>query len=158
MGVFGGKMYYWGGKVYEPIERPAFHSIMYDIMANKIEVPDADLVKLSDVYSDCCNIVYSKQLYVRNNIMIFKNGVLDVEEGKFYKRFDPRFVQMWAVDYDYVPGARTFLWHQFINQVLPDTFWQDALQMFLGATFLDRKKVKIEHILILLGRGANGKV
>ena len=157
MGVFGGKMYYWGGKVYEPIERPAFHSIMYDIMANKIEVPDADLVKLSDVYSDCCNIVYSKQLYVRNNIMIFKNGVLDVEEGKFYKRFDPRFVQMWAVDYDYVPGAHTFLWHQFINQVLPDTFWQDALQMFLGATFLDRKKVKIEHILILLGRGANGK-
>lgn len=29
--------------------------------------------------------------------------------------------------------------------------------MFLGATFCDRQKVKIEHIMILLGHGANGK-
>lgn len=29
--------------------------------------------------------------------------------------------------------------------------------MFLGATFVDRSKVKIEHIVILLGKGANGK-
>lgn len=157
LGVFGGKMYYFGGKVYEPIERSVFQNVMYDIMANRVEVPDADLVKLSDIYMDCCNAVYSKSLYVSNNIMIFRNGVLDVERGVFSKRFDKKFVQMWSVDYDYTPGMSTFLWHQFINQVLPERHWQDALQMFLGATFIDRKKVKIEHILILLGKGANGK-
>lgn len=157
LGVFGGKMYHFGGKTYVPVERQVLHSILYDIMANMIEMPDADLVKLSDIYMDCCNVVYSKQLVVSNNIMIFRNGVLDVEKNSFSKKFDKKFIQMWSVDYDYVPEVKTFLWHQFINQVLPDKYWQEALQMFLGATFIDRKKVKIEHIMILLGKGANGK-
>lgn len=157
LGVFGGKMYHFGGKTYVCVERPVLHSILYDIMANMIEMPDADLVKLSDIYMDCCNVVYSKQLVVSNNIMIFRNGVLDVEHNTFSKKFDKKFIQMWSVDYDYEPNVKTFLWHQFINQVLPDKFWQEALQMFLGATFIDRKKVKIEHIMILLGKGANGK-
>lgn len=157
LGVFGGKMYFFGGKVYIPIERLAFHSVLYEIMANKVAVPDADLVKLADIYCDCSNVVFSKTLRVSNNVMIFRNGVLDVEKGVFNKTFDKKYVQMWAVDYNYDAKARTFLWYQFINQVLPDKYWQDALQMFLGATFIDRKKVKIEHIMILLGRGANGK-
>lgn len=157
LGVFGGRMYYFGGRVYVPIDRSTFHRVLYDILANRINVPDGDLVKLSDLYMDSCNVVYSKPLQVSNNVMVFHNGVLDVEQGVFSKTFDKRFVQMWSVDYDYTPMAKTFLWHQFINQVLPDKYWQDALQMFLGATFIDRKKVKIEHIMILLGKGSNGK-
>ncbi len=157
LGVFGMRMYHFGGQVYVPIDVRAFHKVLYDIMANRMEVMDADLVKLSDIYCDCVNSVYSKSLPVSNNIMIFRNGVLDVENNTFAKKFDKKYVQMWSVDYDYEPGMKTFLWHQFINQVLPEKCWQEALQMFLGATFIDRSKVKIENILILLGKGSNGK-
>ena len=157
LGCFNGLMYYFGGKTYDVISRSELSKTLFNIVSNKMEMPDGDLVKLSDLYLDCVNAVLAKPLEVSNSIMIFRNGVLDVDAGKFYRRFDKRFVQMWAVDYDYNPDARTFLWHQFINQVLPDQYLQDVLQMFLGATFINRDKVKIEHILILLGRGANGK-
>ena len=157
LGTFNHTCYYFGGKVYEPIATSVVHKAIWDIMANKMDLPDADLVHMSDIYNDCMNAVYSKPLRIRNDIMLFRNGVLDVDQDKFYKRFDKQFVSLYAVDYDYVPGASTFLWYTFLNQVLPDKMMQDVLQMFLGATFIDRAKVKIESIMILLGKGANGK-
>jgi P4 family phage/plasmid primase-like protien len=157
VGEFNGAIYYFGGKVYVSVSRKAFERILYDIMAQKMQLRDCDLNHLSDIYYDCLNHVYSKQLQTRNDVMIFRNGVLDLECGVFHRKFDKRLVQMWSVDYDYNPKANTFLWYQFINQVLPDKNLQDVLQMFLGATFVDRQKAKIEHIVILLGHGANGK-
>lgn len=157
LGFFNGYMYYFGGKTYDVISRNELFKSIYNIVANKMEMPDADLSKLQDLYADCLNAVYSKPLEISNSVMIFRNGVLDVEHNKFHTSFNKRFVQMWAVDYDYNPDARIFLWYQFINQVLPDKMMQDVLQMFLGATFIDRSRVKIEHLVILLGKGANGK-
>lgn len=157
LGVFNGQIHFFSGSVYASIGTRAFKDIIRDIMDRKAKMPDADLVKLADIYEDCLNVVYGKPLKIDNGVMLFKNGVLDVNAGKFYKRFDKKFVQMWSVDYEYNPQAKTFKWYQFINQVLPDKYLQDVLQMFLGATFVDRAKVKIEHILILLGKGANGK-
>lgn len=157
LGIFAGKMHHFGGKVYVPIERYAFYKVVFSICNRRLNLPDADLVGMADIYYDCGNTVYSKQLHVSNDVMLFRNGVLDIGRGKFYKRFDPKYVQLWSVDYDYEKGVKTFLWQKFLDEVLPDKYWQDALQMFLGATFIDRAKVKIEHIVILLGKGANGK-
>lgn len=157
LGVFNGLIHFFTGKLYESITKPALHKVIFDLMARRMELPDGDLLNPSSLYYDCDNSVYSRPLEVSNNIMVFRNGVLDVERGEFHRRFDRRFVQVWAVDYDYNPDAKTFLWRQFIDQVLPDKGLQEILQMFLGATFIDRQKVKIEHIMILLGHGANGK-
>ena len=157
LGLFNGMLYYFGGRVYVSITTRAFKKVLYDIMSMRIELPDADLVRMSDIYDDCLNAVYSKPLSISAGVMVFRNGVLDLDKGEFHRRIDKSYVQMWSVDYDYVPSARTFLWYQFLNQVLPDKYLQDVLQMFLGATFIDRSKVKIETILILLGKGANGK-
>lgn len=157
IGEFNGSIYFFGGKVYEPIGKAAFNKVLYDIMAIKLQMKDRDLMRLTDIYYDCANAVYAKQLQADRSVMIFHNGVLDVEHNIFSRKFDKKFVQMWSVNYDYNPKANTFLWYQFINQVLPDKYLQNVLQMFLGATFIDRQKVKIEHIVILLGHGANGK-
>lgn len=155
-GCFNGQIYFFTGRIYESIVRSEFQKSIYSVLC-RIGLPDSDLSKLSDLYSDCLNVVLSKRLRIDSGVMVFRNGVLDVNAGKFHRRFDKRFVQMWSVDYDYDPSARTFLWYQFLNQVLPDVHFQSILQMFLGATFLDRREVKIEHLLILLGSGANGK-
>lgn len=157
LGTFAGKFYCFGGKTYVPIEKLAFYNILFQLCSERIQVPAADLVHMTDIYQDCANVVYAKHIVLSNGVMIFHNGVLDVEKGKFYRTFDSRYVHFWSVDYDYEAGVKTFLWQKFLDQVLPDKYWQDALQMFLGATFVDRRKVKIEHIVILLGKGANGK-
>ena len=67
------------------------------------------------------------------------------------------FVQVTKLEYDYNPEATTFMWYQFLNEVLPDKTRQMVLQMFLGAVFIDRSLAKIESMLILLGSGSNGK-
>lgn len=157
MGSFGERMYFFGGRLYEPIDKLTFRKVLYDIIDQRLRMPDGDMVHLQDTYFDCENAVFSKKLDVSNSVMVFKNGVLDVERNEFHKKFDKRFVQVASVDYEYIANARTFLWKQFLDQVLPDKQMQDVLQMFLGATFIDRKKVKLEKILILLGPGANGK-
>lgn len=157
LGTFNGQGYFFTGKVYEPISIPLVQKVIFDIIANNIGLPDCDLLRMNEIYYDCANCVFAKQLNVNNEVMVFRNGVLDIANNKFHTKFSPQFVQMWSVDYDYNPKARTFLWFQFLNQVLPDPYLQRVLQMFLGATFIDRQKVKIEHLLILLGSGANGK-
>jgi len=157
LGLFNGLLHHFDGKVYIPIGVRAFKKVLYDILSLRIELPDADLAKLGDIYDDCINSVYSHPLSADSNIMVFRNGVLEVDKGEFHRTFNKKYVQMWSVDYDYNPNAKTFLWYQFLNQVLPDKYLQEVLQMFLGATFIDRHKVKIENIIILLGKGANGK-
>lgn len=157
VGFYNGALYFFGGKVYEPLSWDEWKNTLTDLLFDYVKVPKVDYGQTFFVSNRCTVLAKSKRLEVNRSLMVFRNGVLDTETMEFCEVFDKRFVQMWSVDYDYSPDARTFLWHQFINQVLPDRKIQVVLQMFLGATLVDRSKVKIEHILILLGRGANGK-
>lgn len=118
LGLFNGLPHHFDGNVYVPIGIRAFKKVLYDILSLRIELPDADLARLGDIYDDCINAVFSHPLSVDNNIMVFRNGVLDVGKGEFHKSFNKKYIQMWSVDYDYNPDARTFLWYQFLNQVL----------------------------------------
>lgn len=157
VGCWNGSLYFFGGRVYEPISWDEWRNVLTDLMFDYVKVPKVDYGQTFFVSNRCTILAKSKRLEVNKNLMVFRNGVLDTETMEFHEVFDKKFVQMWSVDYDYSPLATTFLWKQFIDQVLPDRKIQVVLQMFLGATLIDRQKVKIEHILILLGKGANGK-
>lgn len=157
VGFYNGTLYFFAGRVYEPISWDEWKNVLTDLMFDYVKIPKVDYGQTFFVSNRCTILAKSKRLEVDRNLMVFRNGVLDTETMEFSEVFDKKFVQMWAVDYDYSPNASTLLWHQFINQVLPDRKIQVVLQMFLGATLVDRSKVKIEHILILLGKGANGK-
>lgn len=158
VGSFNERIYFFAGKLYEPIDKLTFRKVLYDIIDKNICLPDSDMIRLQDIYSDCENTAYSKKLNLSNSVMAFSNGILDIEKGVFHKKFSKEYIQIFSVDYNYNPNMKSFLWDNFLDEVLPDKKMQDVLQMFLGATFVDRKKVKIEKILILLGvTGANGK-
>lgn len=62
-----------------------------------------------------------------------------------------RFDVAWADD------ARCDLWHAFLDRVLPDKDVQAVLQEFFGMCFVDRGRISIECLLIMIGTGANGK-
>lgn len=157
IGVFNNIFHTFGDTVYIPVTYDDVKNAVTDILAYKIKLPYSDIAYTQSICDECFSVIRSKPLVLNSNIMVFRNGVLDVEKNTFSKKFGRQFVQLWGVDYDYNPEARTFLWYQFLNQVLPDKRLQDVLQMFLGATFVDRNKASIEHMLILLGNGANGK-
>lgn len=157
IGLYNGCLYFFGGRVYEPISWDEWKNVLTDLLFDYVKIPKIDYGQTYFISQRCTILVKSKRLEVNKNLMVFRNGVLDTETMEFDECFDKKYVQMWSVDYEYSPNATTFLWHQFINQVLPDRKIQVVLQMFLGATLIDRQKVKIEHILILLGKGANGK-
>ena len=137
LGLFNGDIYFFAGMIYEQMSYDAFRDMVYDINTS-------------------VSAVRSKDLKVDNSVIVFRNGVLDVKTRKLNK-FNKKYVQISMVDYDYLPGATTFLWYQFLNQVIPDENYQNVLQMFLGAVFVDRRMAKIETMLVLLGSGANGK-
>lgn len=157
LGYFNNKICFFNGRLYEFMTDEEFQNMLMELMFEKVRLPKIDYCSVYPIILRCRLLVRSKTLQIDNNLMVFKNGVLNTDDGVFHRRFSKDYVQMWAVDYEYDPQATTFLWHQFIHQVLPDDYTRDVLQMFLGAAFIDRSKVKIETILILLGKGANGK-
>lgn len=87
-----------------------------------------------------------------------RNGVLDMDKDRLSLLPHTRdlFITRYF-DFDYDPAARCPLWHQFLDEVLPEKASQDVLQEFLGAVFLNRERYKIEVMLWLFGDGANGK-
>ena len=156
LGLFNGDIYFFAGMIYETMSYDAFRDMVYELTMVRMDLPAEDIGVMKVFINTSISAVRSKELKVDNSVIVFRNGVLDVETRKLNK-FDKKYVQISMVDYDYLPGATTFLWYQFLNQVIPDENYQNVLQMFLGAVFVDRKKAKIETMLVLLGSGANGK-
>ncbi len=157
VGYYNGCLYFFGGKLYESATFEEWQNMLTDLLFDDVKIPKKDYGHVSYMCQRFTVLAKSRRLRVNNNLMVFRNGVLDTETMEFSSVFDKKFVQMWSVNYDYSPGASTFMWKQFIEQVLPDEHYRRVLQMFLGASFVERSKVKIEHLLILLGKGANGK-
>lgn len=90
----------------------------------------------------------------------FDNGVLDLDTNEFMD-FSPKHYVFGSTGYIYNRELRAntdaYHWTRFLDKVLPEKSSQLLLQEFLGMVFLDRRKLKIDCMLFLIGRGANGK-
>lgn len=155
--LYNGGLYYFGGRLYEPMSFDEWKTVLTDLLFDDIRIPRTDYGLSYHIIGRLTSLARSKPMRLNRSLMVFGNGVLNTETLEFHARFGSEFVQLWGVDYDYDAGAKTFMWHQFLHQVLPDAEMRRCLQMFLGATFVDRRKVRIEHLVVLLGKGANGK-
>lgn len=91
----------------------------------------------------------------QQNIFVFKNGVLDLETGTFYKH-SPSFMNTIMVDYYYKSTALAPKWAKFIHEVSkgnPKLMRQ--LQKAAGyVLFADNR---LQKMFALYGTGANGK-
>lgn len=156
LGMLNGRIYYFDGDIYSPLDEYDFYIVVYRIRAFNISDRGKDALYDEGLKKHCERAVMSKKLVLDNSVIVFRNCVLDVKDRKTYK-FDKKFVQISRVDYDYTPGMKTFKWWGFLASVLPEIEKRELLQMFLGACFVNRWEVKLETMLILLGKGANGK-
>lgn len=152
---FGGKLYCFTGKIYEQVNFRDVKNIVYDIM-KKMGCPKCDFMRKDGIVRDVVDVLEKNPLEVRNETVVFNNCVLDTDTMETHQH-SKDYPQVTMLNYDYDPEAKTFMWYQFLNEVLPDKDRQRILQMFLGAVFVDRSLAKIETMLILKGSGSNGK-
>lgn len=61
----------------------------------------------------------------------------------------------YCLEFDYDPSAVCPIFDKFLDEVLPDKEAQNLLLEYLGYIFI--KGLKLEKVLVLLGKGANGK-
>ena len=155
MGMYGGVLYYFGGKVYLPLSSDEFSNVIYDVM-REVGLPVGDYGRVEMMVKVCRRAVSVKRLELSSDKMVFRNCVYDVQHNECCG-FSRDCVQFYCADYDYDKTVKGFLWKHFLNQVLPNKVHQRILQEFVGSLFVDRRKVKIETLLVLKGSGSNGK-
>lgn len=153
--LFNGQPYYFGGRIYEPMEFAELGSVFYDVL-RRCSLPYSDYCRMEGIIATCRRRVICKRLRPDASLMVFGNGVLDMRTREL-KPFGAELCQTTCVDYAYDPSERTMLWDQFLTEVLPDRSLREVLQEFLGAVFVDRRSAKIENMMILKGSGSNGK-
>lgn len=155
---FNGRPYYFNGRIYVQLGKDswdAFNSLVLRI-ADRCGLSAGDKTKLEGVKKVCRGEVSLKQLEPDSSIIVLRNGVLDLEKNQFFK-FNKRFKQVTQMDFDYEPDAVPNVWTDYFLDAVLDQQCQKVLQEFMGAIFIDRRKVKIEKMLILYGAGSNGK-
>lgn len=165
--------YYFNGRIYERVSEDAI-SLCYDQLMMKLGIA-ADYATTVKVRKDkFLNIIlFYNQLHVRNDVIAFSNGVVDMRQidGRNGKGGFHRFGPEWHVvdyhDYPYQPNATAPIFMRFLDEVLPDKRSRDILQMFLGLGLIQTSEAfdkttggprgTVELCLVLLGSGANGK-
>jgi putative DNA primase/helicase len=157
LSVFNGYIYIFTGNIYERISRPDFENLTYELW-KQLGLPMTMWDKRSGGVVDIMSgMVFSKHIYPDNSKIVFENGMYDFDAHKFSKEITKKTVQFSVAPFKYNPFAVCPQWNMFLDSVLPDKDAQGMLQEFLGSIFIDRKKVKIETMLILKGSGSNGK-
>lgn len=155
--VFNGRIFIFTGKIYEKISYNDFENMTYELW-KRLGLPLSMWDNKSGGVMDMMKkMVLSKHIYPDNSKIVFDNGMYDFETRKFSKEVTKKVVQFAVAPFTYNSFASCPRWHAFLDSVLPDKDCQGMLQEFLGSIFIDRKKVKIETMLILKGNGANGK-
>lgn len=130
---------------------------------------DVDKYKFFErLIEDCIlDTLYDCMLSPRYTLMSFRNGVVDMKDMEL-KPHSPEFDVVKLYDFNWNPSAQCPTWKTFLGMpqyvsqkgvigVLPEASKRAVLQKFLGASFIDRSKIRFEYFLILYGDGANGK-
>ena len=154
---FNGLPHYFNRRIYVPMGKTwdAFNSLILRT-ADRCGLTPGDKTKLEGVKKVGRGEVALKLFEPDSSIIVLRNGVLNLEDNRFYK-FHKRFKQTTQLDFDYNPDEQPNVWTDYFLDAVLDRQCQRVLQEFMGAIFIDRRKVKIEKMLILYGAGSNGK-
>lgn len=86
----------------------------------------------------------------------FRNCVYDLRKDEMLA-FSRDNIIDYVLPYNFDPEAECVQWLTFLDEVLPDDNMKANLQEFFAMCFIDRKKISVEKMAILVGAGANGK-
>ncbi len=129
------------------------------IAGNKMELPpliSRDVDFIIKCVKQLQMLYYKDKKYSTfESSLNFLNGTLKIENGEF-KMFEHSEDDLitYILPYGYDPEAKCEKFQKYLDQVIPDVDKQLVLAEFIASVF---SNLKHEKILILLGKGANGK-
>lgn len=87
-----------------------------------------------------------------------KNGTFEITaSGRRLRAFDRSDFLTYQLPFAYDPEAHAPLFEAFLKEVLPDESSQMVLAEYIAYFFLSHGTLKLEKVLLLYGKGANGK-
>lgn len=154
---FNGVPHIWVKRfgIYVKFDYNALKVAIYDSM-RKCGVPNGCYSGVDRLVRLCWAESASNRKELDTSVVAFSNGVFDTMDMSLHES-SPAYLTNMRVDYEYNPNDVPVGWKNFLDRVLPDEEMQDLLQEFVAATYVNRKCAKIEHMLMLIGSGANGK-
>lgn len=156
---YSGGTFFFNGQHYVFVTKEDFSNAIYTII-RKIGVPEGDIVfRGREILRIAYVGVQDKQLEYNPNKICFANGVLDIKTKEF-SNFSEKHHIFGAVKYNYNANLGyddAYLWHRFLEEVLPDIRQRRMLQEYLGLLFVNRRETNIEAMLFMIGKGSNGK-
>jgi len=150
--IFDGRMYY-------PFRSEDLSVAVRKIVENKKWNFDESMRRngiIQDICSSLKSLIRTRRLELDRDLIAFRNGVLNLNTLEFFEH-TKRVAPFCFIDIDYDPSEECWKWKSFLEEVLPVEEKRLLVQEFLGAAFIDRRKVKIEAMMILYGAGSNGK-
>ena len=154
-----GEPYAYNGKYFEAITPEMLQYIVKRVMADN-NVGIVYQFNSHKKISDECLLALMQEpscaFEPDRRYIVFNNTVLDIETGNLLDH-DAKYKTDMVFDFDYDPEAVSGLWDKFMAETVQDEGMRKAFQMFCGAFLANRKRFKIEHICLLVGKGLNGK-
>ena len=99
--------------------------------------------------------ITTKELFNREPIFNFRNGVLELDTGKF-REHSPDDMSSIQVDYDFDEKAECERWTKFISEIMADR--ENSIKLLQEmAGYILYNNCDIQRAFFLIGDGANGK-
>ncbi|MBQ6772559.1 MAG: toprim domain-containing protein [Synergistaceae bacterium] len=111
--------------------------------------------RLSTILSYLKAKTTTKELFNRQNVFNFPNGVLDLESGEL-KEHSAIYLSSIQMNYSYKPDADCPKWEKFIYEIMDgDEAKMDLIQEMAGYVLFP--DLRLQKCFVLQGEGANGK-
>lgn len=100
---------------------------------------------------------HSASLFATKTFINLMNGTLVIDDSgnATLQPHDPNDFIEYVLNYNYDTEAQCPMFEQYLNKVLPDSDVQKVVQQFAGYCF--SRHLRLEKILMLCGKGSNGK-
>lgn len=145
-------MSWFDGRAYLPITPKELYTLTSNILCDA-GVSPSDIRKAGYMPQDA---VFKTQRVSDATKISMSNCVYDIDAARAVK-FSRENPTAWTLPYEYSRDARCPMWERFLSDVLPDDDERACLQEFFGMCLIDRTKMSIEKMALMIGSGANGK-
>lgn len=147
-----GRLSFFDGAAYSPVARGEL-SVMLSNLLPEFGVGASDARKIGDMPF---SVISEKDFDSDPCKVCFSNCVYDMDRDRALG-FCRECVTTYRLPYEWRADAACPRWEAFLAEVLPDASERACLQEFFGMCYVDRGRLSVEKMALLVGSGSNGK-
>lgn len=147
----GGELMCWDGRAYVRLSLRDLQIAVSNLLPS-VGLGATDIRKIGDMpYS----VIYERSMDEDTGAVSFTDCMYEISSGTRLGHDASRSVT-YELGYPLGDGGCSE-WERFLSEVLPDADERACLQEFFGMCFVDRGRLSVEKMAMLIGSGSNGK-